>query len=104
MSIPRFHVTYEVTTPESAARGDLAEAGYIGRGEWHTNRGNPEAELSLREALDLAYPQEDCGRWFCEIDGRHDYQTGAVERRTVHPPRTITAASYNRLHRLLGIG
>lgn len=103
MSTRRFRVTYEVITPASAARGDVAEAGYIGRGNWHTNYGNPETELSLRDAFQLACPQEDSGRWFSEIDGRHDFVTGARERRFVHPPENITIASYKRLRRVFGI-
>lgn len=99
----RFHVTCDVVTPESAESGDVAEAGFLAPGEWRTNRGNPEAELSLRDALDLvaAGAMEDGGRSFYEIDARQDYRTGAEERRALHPPRGITPASYARIARLV---
>ena len=57
---------------------------------------------SARNAMALAWPSADCGRWFAESDGREDYRTGAVELRAIHPPVNISAASYGRLRRLLG--
>lgn len=99
--MPKFHVTYEVVTYESAEHGDCAEMGYVSPGGWH---GPEPAELSLHEAVKLVSglrSMEDCGRWFCDTDGDIDYQTGAEERRSLHPPANITAASYGRLRRLL---
>lgn len=95
-----FTVTYEIITPESAEHGDAAERGYVAPGEWRDDDPQP---MSLREALQLCYPQEDSGSWFSECDGREDYRTGAWERRSLHPPRNITASSYGRLVRLLGL-
>lgn len=99
----RFRVTYEVVTPESAEHGDAAERGFIAPGGWRTSAGNPEIELGLREAIELvaAGVMEDCGQWFTEADGRLNYETGASERRSLHAPDNITAASYARLARLL---
>jgi hypothetical protein len=96
----KFRVTYEVVTPESAEHGDVESRGYVQPGGWRTDAAG-EAGMTLREAMRLAYPQEDCGRWWCEVDGRTDYRTGAVETRSIHPPRDITAASYARVARLL---
>lgn len=96
----RFTVTYEIVTPESAEHGDAAERGFVAPGQWHDTE---PAEMSLREAIDLADCAYDCGRWFSEHEGRTDYKTGAVETRSIHPPRSITPASYARVRRLLNI-
>lgn len=105
--MPEFRVTYDTTTPESAAVGDYAESGFIDR---HGNRvaaliGRPTdgVGMTLREALALCSPDEDSGRWFSESDGRQDYRTGANERRSLHPPESISAASYGRLCRMIGV-
>ncbi len=108
-----FHVTYELVTPESAEKGDFADNGFVTVGGWkHSVAGiwgekagklQAECALTLREALDLCSPQEDSGNWFSEVDGRIDYRTGEEERRSLHPPRHISAASYARLQRLLGL-
>jgi len=95
-----FRVTYDIVTYESAEHGDTAEAGFVQPGGWHTE---DSESLSLREAANLVGNLEDSGSWFTEIDGTEDYRTGAVERRSLHPPRNITTASYARLKRVLGI-
>lgn len=97
----KFRVTYEVVTPESAEHGDAESRGYVQPGEWRTDDAG-DAGMTLREAKRLAHPQEDCGRWWCEVDGRTDYRTGAVETRSIHPPANITASSYARVARVLG--
>lgn len=94
-----FRVTYEIVTPESAENGDYEEAGYIAPGEW---RDDEPFNMTLREAMRLASPHEDCGRWWSESESWQDYQTGAIEGRSIHPPRNITPASYARVSRLLG--
>ncbi|MCQ4158746.1 hypothetical protein NON00_02240 [Roseomonas sp. GC11] len=99
-----FSVTYEIVTPESAEEGDAAERGFVLPGEWRQSANEiGDVRMSLRDAMRLAYPQEDCGNWWAEADGRTDYETGAVETRCIHPPRNITAASYARVSRLLGL-
>lgn len=104
-----FRVTYEIVTPESAEYGDAAERGFVMPGEWRDDietamtQPRDAYDMTLREAIGLAYPQEDCGRWWTESDGRQDYRTGAVETRSIHPPENITAASYARVSRLMGI-
>lgn len=95
-----FTVTYEIVTPESAEIGDAEARGFVAPGGWHDDA---PARMTLREALRLASPQQDCGRWFAEEDGREDYRTGAVEARSIHPPRNITPASYARVRRALGL-
>ena len=105
----RFRVTYEIVTPESAEYGDAAERGFVTPGERYDDidtamkQPHDAYDMSLREAIGLAYPQEDSGSWWSEVDGRHDYRTGAEERRSIHPPANITAASYARVARLLGL-
>lgn len=99
----KFRVTYDIVTPESAEDGDFAEIGFVLPGSWHVSVADTaDVEMDLRSALDLIGCVEDSGSWFTETDdGRVNYQTGAVERRSLHPPRNITASSYDRLKRLL---
>lgn len=105
----KFTVTYEIVTPESAENGDAESRGFVLPGEWHMPIGEALSDgaaspaMDLRAAMQLAYPQEDCGRWFSEIDGRQNYRTGAIETRAIHPPANITAASYARLARLFSL-
>lgn len=108
--MPGFRVTYEIVTPESAENGEAAEHGFVTPGNWHdpieTALKEPPGayDMSLREAMRLAYPQHDCGQWWGEEGGdRMDYRTGAVETRSIHPPCNITPASYRRVTRLLGL-
>lgn len=103
--MPKFRVTYEIVTPESAEYGDNAESGFVLPGEWKVDveTAVADTQMTLREAMNLAWPSEDCGRWFAESTGREDYRTGAVETRSIHPPRNISAASYGRVRRLLGV-
>lgn len=102
---PAFRVTYDIVTPESACHGDTAENGFIGpsgdRIPALIGKPTPGVEMTLREALALASPDSDCGRWITESDGRLDHATGATETRAIHPPRNITPASYRRLLALL---
>jgi len=106
----RFLVTYETVTEESAEHGDNADHGYVMPGQWRysllddtLDHPNQDYSMTLREALDLASPDQDCGRWFSETsESRCNYRTGEVEQRAIHPARDITPASYNRLKRLLG--
>ena len=98
----KFSVSFEIVTPESAELGDCAEHGFLLPGEWRENVDTIEdVTMSLREATRLAYPQEDSGAWWQEVDGREDYATGAREYRAIHPPRNITPASYARVTRIL---
>ena len=104
----QFTVTYCIVTPDSAEHGDYAETGFVIPGQWtipiSEALANKEDDytMTLREALDLAQPDEDCGRWFAETTTeRCDYSTGAYEQRAIHPPHNITPSSYNRLRRLI---
>lgn len=102
----RFRVTYDIVTPESAEIGDYAEAGFVTPGGWKVPALSAGVNMRLREALDLfsAGAVEDSGRWLTESDARRDFETGAEERRALHPPEGITPASYARLKRLVGGG
>jgi hypothetical protein len=95
-------VYYETITPESAARGEIADWGFLDRNGW--NAGNTDSNaggMSLRDAVALVTRVEDCGRGFTEIDVRTYRTANAQERRTLLPPRRITVSSYRRLSRLL---
>jgi hypothetical protein len=100
-----FRVTYNIVTPESAEQGDFAECGFVLPGGWHTSADtDDETCMTLREAMNLCSPQSNSGAgcWM-EEDSRTDYHTSAEERRSIHPPRDITAASYARVTKLLGL-
>ena len=109
-----FHVSYDIVTYESAEHGDAESRGFVTPGGWHfeltaEHHGDAMAPiledqaLSLREAIGLMGCCEDSGTWFTECDGRQNFQTGAVETRSLHCPDGITAASYERIARLLGV-
>lgn len=90
-----FNVTYEIVTPESAEAGDAAKRGFVAE------------NVSLRDAIWETGRNRfcrgsftNCGRWLtCSDDV--DYPTGAVRTFGIHPPNTITAASYKRIVQLL---
>lgn len=92
-------VTFEIVTPASAEQGEADESGFVGEG------------LSLREAIaQLGYGRptrrrpfclENCGRWFATQHNDPDFRTGAVTNYAIHPPDSITRASYARVRRLL---
>ncbi len=99
-----WRVTFDIVTPESAENGGVASAGFVEPGGWHYVVGfESDDGMTLREALSICCPHEDCGSWFTETDARENYQTGARETRSLHPPRGITGASYARVARLLKI-
>lgn len=97
--MPKFNVTYEIVTPESAAEGDAEERGFISE------------DVSLREAVrDLggtAYEANEwpvtSPRWFTNSEYNEDYKTGGRESRSLHIPETVTTASRLRIARLLGV-
>ena len=95
-----FRVTYDIVTPESAEQGDTAESGFYSRGGW---KHDDPSDWTLREVVSEfgrgAF--EDGGSWFYTVDPRVDYRTGEDTSFAVHPPRTITAASYARIKRML---
>jgi hypothetical protein len=101
----KFHVTFEVVTPESAEHGDAESRGYVYAGGWEDDLSlvdDPNLyAMDLRNALRLMGGCEDCGTWFTEHDGRVNYRTGAETRYSLHPPQNITGASYRRVARLL---
>ena len=104
----RFHVTYEIVTPDSAEHGEAAELGYMtpscgGDPLDIVPPGAADYAMTLREAVALCGTGlEDCGRWFAEgYSERTNYRTGATTSYSLHPPANITAGSYSRLKRLL---
>jgi hypothetical protein len=103
----KFNVYYEIVTPESAEQGDVDERGEIATG------------LSLREAIAAVNETRtslvggvECieasdsrvgdARWFTVTNGM-EFETGAVESRSLHIPDHVTPASRRRIARLLGV-
>jgi hypothetical protein len=107
----RFHVTYEIVTPESAEHADAAERGYVdAEGRQHelpADMFGAEAaafkarfSLTMRQAANLfgfRECMEDAGRWFQQADSSADYKSGAETRMAFYPPDDCTGASYQRL-------
>src|SRR5690606_18229007 len=68
-AMPKFNVTYEIVTPESAEVGDAAERGFVAKG------------VSLREAVDLiGGVAHSADTWPCTL---------------ANPPRWFTNEAYN---------
>lgn len=97
----KFNVTYEIVTEESAQDGEAEESGFISE------------NVSLRDAIsdfcgtrtnrcDGGDGIHDGGRWFTVNNGM-EFETGAYESRSLHPPRNITRSSYKRIARLIGV-
>lgn len=105
---PRFHITFETVTPESAEQGDAAERGYVhpmgGRAPLAMVQSVDNYAFDLRSAVRFTGTGTTggVGRWFDTTWRDEDYRTGAETRFALHPPRNITPASYARLARLLG--
>jgi hypothetical protein len=105
--MPKFHVTYEIVTPESAEQGDVDERGF-------------EIEnATLREAIEVVHATRtnrvdgvnsidaSCSRiedaeWFTITNGM-EFETGAYESRSIHMPSSVTGASRRRIAKLLGV-
>lgn len=104
----KWRVTYDVITEESAEQGDIAEGGFINPDGYRVapviGAPTPGVEMTLRNALRFVVPQYDFGRWLGEVDATGHFTDAEGERRNyLHPPDNITAASYRRLCRLLGV-
>lgn len=110
-TMPRFHVTYETVTPESAEHGEVDARGFYQPGGWKTDDAGDG--MSLRDACRLiqqfkGYEPSDSRAtvegnprvWFTS-GADQDYRTGAETTYSIHPPRNTTAASARRLARLL---
>jgi len=97
-----FNVTYDIVTPESSEHGDYAESGFIAE------------SATLRHAITELHQTRTCkvdGVSAIETDSipcsvriinGTEFETGAVESRTLHIPCTVSAASARRIARLLG--
>ena len=99
-----FTLTYEIVTPESASKGDVAERGYCDEFGWHY--AEPVAVSLYASLRTLSSLEPDCSDWtyarsWREADGREDYRTGAVENRSIHLPDGITPSSRARINRLI---
>jgi len=93
MAIKRpFNVTFEVVTPESSEHGEAAESGFLAE------------SVSLSDAVAMTHVYGpawiDCGNWFT-YTGEACFLTGEVTSFSIHPPRSISRASYARIARAL---
>jgi hypothetical protein len=112
--MPKFHVTYDIITPESAEHADAAERGFIDTRGRHVDLpdgvcGEPAGAimgacgLSLRQAIEEISCVHDGGDGYSyyEADPRCNYRTGHEESRAFHLPDNTTTASVARVARLL---
>lgn len=97
---PKFRVTYDIVTPESASDGESAESGFYSRGGW---KHDDPSDWTLQEIVSQFGRNglEDGGSSFYSIDTDTNYRTGEDTSYAVHPPRSITPSSYARLRRIL---
>jgi hypothetical protein len=95
-----FRVTYDIVTEESATDGDVAESGFYSRGGW---KHDDPSEWTLHDVVSEFGRNglQDGGSSFYSIDSDTNYRTGKETNYAVHPPRTITRASYARIRRIL---
>ena len=95
--MPKFNVTFEIVTPESAEFGDAADRGFLVQ------------DVSFRDAMerlgaDGCHVEADCcpvenPSWFTaysETDGDENQ-----ESRSLHLPNSLTESSRLRIARLL---
>lgn len=97
-----FNVTYDIVTPESAEHCDYEESGFIAE------------SVTLRDAITDLHRTRTCmvdGVSAIETDSipcsvrivnGTEFETGAVESRTLHIPLTVSAATACRIARLIG--
>jgi hypothetical protein len=111
----RFNVTYEIVTEESASISDADERGFLkangmavelrpGVCGGPAGRIKDRCRMTLREALELVSGCFDTGSdgfTYYEADGRSIDYGIAEERRALHLPDNATAASVERIARLL---
>ena len=97
--MPKFSVTFETITHESAEAGEAETRGFIVQ------------DVPLREALDHMtiglYVEANCSpvidpRWFTFYGYSEDYVTGAIENRSLHLPDGLTESSKQRIAKLIG--
>ena len=108
-----FRVTFDVVSPESAESGDTERNGFLTAQGWEFAQQDfstwaewqafTAPQMTLKEAVNLCGSLENSGSWLTEADGSQDYRTGEETRKSIHPPRNISPASYARLCRALGV-
>lgn len=114
----KYHLTYEITTEESAEQGDFANHGFVTRNLTTPRKNNmpkKPAEFSLREAIDFLLSRESEGpvqadscpisvqcppRWF-SYGGKLDFELNGWVTVSLHLPDKVTPSSAIRIARLL---
>lgn len=107
--MPRFNVTYDIVTPESAEFGDADERGFV------------VENATLSEAIDAVtstrtshvggveciepniWPWQNGSFDSVTVSNGMEYLTGACESRTLHIPENVTRSSRLRIARLIGV-
>lgn len=95
-----FHVTYDTWDEDALDAGETDDKGFYSRGGW---KHDDPSEWTLQDVVREfgKHGLEDGGRSFYTVDEEIDYRTGERTNYAVHPPRTITRASYRRVARIL---
>lgn len=105
--MPKFDVTFEIVTPESAEDGDAEERGYVSRsvtlrqavGDLHSTRTSAVDGVQSIEANESPVRSP---RWITVFNGP-EFETGANESRSLHIPPGVTDSSRLRIARLAGL-
>lgn len=102
-----FIVTYDITTPESAERGDSEENGFISCGQRLRAAICDVLETRTCHCDGISGAEPDCSglgpgavSWITVYNGA-EFETGAVETRSLHIPETATASTRARIVRAI---
>ncbi|WP_414464375.1 hypothetical protein [Hyphomicrobium sp. DY-1] len=102
-TVPKFNVTFERITDESAEIGDVEGSGFVAEG-CSLRDAVHFVEQSLRGDTEVIEPSDsDVGsaRWFTWLGGRH-HADGDFTNVSLHMPDSVTASSRKRIGRLVG--
>lgn len=103
----KLDVSFEIITQESAREGEAAECGWIVIGA--NLRAALEAFRATRTSKCDGITGIEADSWPCirprwiTVTNGMEFETGAVECRSLHIPKTVTTSSARRIARLAGL-
>lgn len=97
--MPKFNVTYDIVTPESAEHGDIAEDGFIAENVGLRDAIDALFETRTRRVDGISYAES--GDSYFTVGNGMEIETGAHETRRLHFPQSTTDSTWHRIARLL---
>lgn len=108
--MPKFNVTFERVTPESAIDGDVSESGFVLENVSLSEAIQRGLEYSRPEYAGYCEPSDSHAaeaRWLTFYEWNHNtrehIETGMTESRSLHIPDCVTRSSRIRIMRLFGV-